>query len=155
MAQGDTEQALIQPRLPRGHGQPLTHSPPGAEQDAAAEEGVTTAWLGGTHPSTWTRTSRLWAGTALCTACLPLPGKFSQQNQAPLLSFRHSCRDPGAGVSRRGERGKERAPASAGTKAPLTHSKPSSSGMHSPQQARLLCAVQASLQRNSPEMPLR
>lgn len=40
-------------------------------------------------------------------ACLLLPGKSSQQSQAPFLFLRLSCSNPGASVSHRGERGKE------------------------------------------------
>lgn len=154
-----THQELIQPRLPQCHGQPLCSPPRCAERDGAGEKGLhnSMAW-GGSRISTWTCTSRLFAGTFLCTACLPLPGKFSQQNYAPSLSFRHSRSDLEANVNQTGKHGKERA-----RRPPEL-----------PQQARklvsptatpepLACAffngevclrgVQASLQRNNTEMP--
>lgn len=157
LAQTKTEQALMQPRLLQCHGQLLTAtlvlSKTWLERKDSPQHG-----LGGTHPSTWTCTSRLPAGTSLCTACLPLPAKFSQQNQAPLLFFRHSCCDLDASVNHRGKHRTERAPAAAGAastgrRAHLSNGSPSTSGMRSSQQGSLLCGVQASLQRNSSEMP--
>lgn len=139
-------------------------SPRAARPGALSETGLekkdfTTAWLG--------VEAALAPGLALPGSSLarfsaphasPLPGKFSQQNYAPSLSFRHSRSDLEANVNQTGKHGKERA-----RRPPEL-----------PQQARklvsptatpepLACAffnrevclrgVQASLQRNNTEMP--
>lgn len=90
--------------------------------------------LGGSCVSAWTRTSRLFAGTVLRAAWLPLPGKCLPQNSAPSLFFRHSRSDSEANVNQGGEHGKERArrlpqlPRQA-RKARLTNGSPSTPGM--------------------------
>lgn len=95
---------------------------------------------------------QLFPGTFCCFACLPLPGKHSQQNEAPLLSFRHSRSNLEASVNQTGKHSEKQA-------------------HRLPQQARKLSAapaplvrasfsreaclrgVQASLQRNNIKTP--
>lgn len=52
---------------------------------------------------------QLFPGTFCCSACLPLPGKYSQQNAAPSLSFRHGRSNLEASVNQTGKHSKERA----------------------------------------------
>jgi len=158
-AEATTHQELIQPRLPRCHRQPPVQPAParwarrGWRRRTSQQRGS-----GGSCVSTWTCTSRLFAGTFLGTARLLLPGKFSQRNYAPSLFFRHSRSDWEANVNQTGEHWKERArrPPRLPQQAPTLLSPAATP-------APLACAffsgevclrgVQASLQRNNTEMP--
>lgn len=138
-----THQELIQPRLPQCHGQPPCSPPRCAERDGAGEKGLhnSMAW-GGSRISTWTCTSRLFAGTFLCTACLPPARKilsaklcsfaFLQAQSQRFGSQRQSNRQ-----TREGASSPPAGAASTGTQARLTNGNPRTSGMRFLQQGSL------------------
>lgn len=94
----------------------------------------------------------LFPGTFCCSACLPLPGKYSQQNAAPSLSFRHGRSNLEASVNQTGKHSKERA-RRLPRQAQKLSAPPAPLACTSFSREVCLRGVQASLQRNNIKMP--